>query len=165
MNRAEPIITTARAEAYSASLLRVLAWLLTLILRLAPIGRSARLRDWLSRAERTAESVLFLKAAALHGPPPRRKLHPRSAAPGFRRVEARRLRLFFRGAGVRARKASPLARVIALIEALANPQRAVVYFLKQIARGLHFGRLIPLAPPAYALAAGAPATADGPDTS
>lgn len=164
MTQAQPIITTARVEAYFASALRLLGWLLGAILRLAPAGRSARLRSVLSRAERAVECILFLKAVARYGPPPQRRRHPRFAASGFRRIEARRLRLFFR---VRVRKASPLARVIALIEALAQPERAVAYFFKSICKGLHLARLAPVASPARTLAGAAPGASAlyPPDTS
>jgi hypothetical protein len=166
MTQAQPIITTARVEAYVASALRLLGWLIGAILRIAPAGRSARLRTVLSRAECAVECILFLKAVARYGPPPQRRRHPRFAASGFRRSEGRRLRLFFRGAGVRARKAGPLARVLALIEALARPERAVAYFFKRICEGLHLARFAPVAPPARMLAGAlvAPARAM-PDTS
>jgi hypothetical protein len=167
MTQAQPIITTARVEAYFASALRLLGWLLVAILRLAPAGRSARLRAVLSRAERAVECILFLKAVARYGPPPQRRRHPRFAASGFRRMERRRLRLFFRGAGVRARKASPLARVIALMEALARPERAVAYFFRNICKGLRLARIAPVAPPACTLAGATPtaSTLAFPDTS
>jgi hypothetical protein len=167
MTHNQPIITESRVEAYVASMLRLLGWLFAAILRLNPIGRSARLKRVLARAERTVEIILFLKAAALYGPPPQRKTHPRFAASGFRRIQGRRLRLFFRNAGVRARKASPLTRVIALIQALTRPQRAVAYFLKHITKGLHFGRVVATAPPACSFTRDALAAAQCalPDTS
>lgn len=148
MTQAQPLITHARVEAFTASALRLLGWLFALIVRIAATGRSARLRRLLSFAEREVESILFLKAVALYGPPPRRRMHPRAAGSGFRRIEERRLRLFFRGARVRARRADALTRVVALIDALARPQRAVAYFLKRICKGLHLGRIVPIAPPA-----------------
>lgn len=148
MTQAQPLITDARVEAFTASALRVLGWLFALIVRMAATGRGARLKRMLSRAERCVESTLFLKAVALYGPPPRRKFHPRGAHPGFRRMERRRRRLFYRGAKVRARKADPLTRVAALFDALTRPQRAVAYFFKRICNGLTLGRIVPVAPPA-----------------
>src|SRR5688572_22561028 len=109
MSQAQPIITESRAEAYVASALRLLGWLLSVILRLKPAGRSVRLEQMLSRAEAAVEGILFLKAAARYGPAPQRKRHPRSTPNGFRCVTSHRSRLFFRGAGIRARKAKPLA--------------------------------------------------------
>ena len=151
MTQAQPIVTAASVEAYAASALRLLGWLLGAILRLAPAGRSVRLKALLSRAERAVESILLLEAVARCGLPPQRRRHPRFAANGFRYIEGRRLRLFFRGARVRARKAGPLARVLALIEALARPERAVAYFFKHLCKGLRLARLAPVAPPARTL--------------
>ncbi|MGQ0532251.1 MAG: hypothetical protein ACT4OF_06115 [Caulobacteraceae bacterium] len=151
MTQAHSIITASRVEAYVASALRLLGWLLGVILRLNPAGRSVRLRHLLSRAERAVECILFLRAVALYGPPPQRKRHPRSAPNGFRRVASNR-GSFFSSVKIRARKAGALARVIALIDALTRPERAVAYFLKQICKGLRLSRLIVVAPPACALA-------------
>jgi hypothetical protein len=149
MAQAQPLITAVRVEAFTASALRLLGWLFALIVRLAATGRSARLREILSRAERGVESILFLKAVALYGPlPPRRKRHPRSTQQGFRRIENSRLRLFYRNAKIRARKATVLKRVIALIDALTRPERAVAYFFKRICKGLRLARIVPNAPPA-----------------
>ncbi|MFT3729082.1 MAG: hypothetical protein QM759_14760 [Terricaulis sp.] len=147
MTRTEPI-TQARVEAIAASALCLLGWLLGAILRLNPAGRSARLAHWLERAERGVEHILFLKALARYGPPPQRRRHPRSAPPGFRRV-GRSTNGFFRSARIRARKANAFMRVLALIDALARPERAVAYFLKQICKGLRLSALVAIAPPAF----------------
>lgn len=166
MNSRQPLITRARVAAYRAAALRLLMWLLGIVLRLGVSGRSARLKAELSRAELATECILFLDAVARHGPPPRRKTHPRFAARGFRRVQARRLRLFYRGAGVRARKADPLTRVLALLRALTNPGRAIAYFSARLRAGLHLARILPVAPPAHAFASAMSAHADlQPDTS
>jgi hypothetical protein len=58
----------------------------------------------------------------------------------------------FRGARIRARRANAVERVIALIEALMHPARAVAHFLKKIRNGLTASHLIPTAPPSDALA-------------
>ena len=150
MIHAQPIITTSRVEAYIASALRVLSWLFGAILNLKLTGRSARLRHALARAERTVERILFLKAVALYGPLPRRPRNPRAAPSGFRRV-VRSSASFFRSAKVRARKANAITRVLALIEALTNPERTVAYFLKCITRGLRLAGLVAIAPAAAAL--------------
>ncbi len=145
MAQVQPLITARRVEAYAASAYRLLCWLLGVILRLNPAGRSVRLKHMLSRAELAVECILFLKAVAAYGPPPQRKHQPPSAPRGFRRIKHHRAPLFFRGAKIRARKAGAFARVIALIDALARPGRAVAYFLKQIKQRLaaeppHCGR-------------------------
>ena len=155
MSEARLIITESRVEAYVASALRVLAWLTCVILRLNAVGRSLSLRRALSLAERGVECTLFLKAVALHGPPPqRRRPHPRSTPKGFRRV-ASNPGSFFRSANIRARKAGPLARVLALVEALTKPERAIAYFFKQICRSLRLTRLVLVAPIAETFTGGA----------
>ncbi len=150
MTQAQPIITASRVEAYVASALRLLGWLLGAILRIGARGRSVRLKRLLSRAELAVECILFLKAVALYGPPPQRRRHPRSTPRGFRRTTSDR-RSFFRSVKIRACRSAPLARILALIDALTRPERAVAYFLRQICRGLRLSRLIPVAPSADAL--------------
>jgi hypothetical protein len=163
MTPAKPIITPDRAEACIASALRVLIWLLGLILRIGAQGRSARLTQILSRAELGVECTLFVKAMAMLGPVSPRRRHPRTVPAGFRRVGGDR-RLFFKRARIRApRKAGPLARVLALFDAMARPERALAYFLKRLARGLYLTRLVAASPPADAsrsLAALEPVFAD-----
>ncbi len=155
MSGAKLIITESRVEAYVTSALRVLAWLTGVILRLNGAGRSLSLRRALSLAERGVECALFLKAVALHGPPPqRRRPHPRSTPKGFR-LAASYSGSFFRSANIRARKAGPLARVLALVEALTKPERAVAYFFKQICKGLRRTRLVLVAPAAENFTGGA----------
>jgi len=151
VTQSKPLITTARVEAYAASALRLLCWLFGVLLRLGSSGRSARLKDLLSHAEGAVECILFLKAVALYGPPPQRRPHPRSAPPGFRR-RTKNSRRFFKSAKIRARKAGPIARVIALLDALAHPEAAVGYFFKQICKGLRLSRLVAVAPPTLELA-------------
>jgi hypothetical protein len=145
-------ITEHRVEAYAASALRLLGWLLAMVLRGGWIGRSARLRHILNRAERYVESVLCLKAVLRAGPRPRRRTHPRSAPPGFRRVR-RRMRLFLKGARIRAgKRAGALKRLLALLDALANPGRAVAHFLRRLCAGTRVSGLVVAAPRADALA-------------
>ncbi|MGD9980159.1 MAG: hypothetical protein AB7H66_17500 [Hyphomonadaceae bacterium] len=139
MKQAQPIVTSARVEAYIASALRLLWRPLGAVLRFGLTGRSAKLKQTLCLAERGVESTLFLKAIALYGPAARRR-----GRRGDRRLKYRRLALFFKGARVRARKASALTRVLALIDALLNPERAVSYFLKRICKGLRYTKLVAL---------------------
>lgn len=157
MPQPKPIITASRVEAYFASALRLLGWLLGAVLRGGWRGSGARLKHVLSRAELAVECILFLKAVTLYGPPPRgRAPHPRSTPPGFRRVSTPPRR-FFKRANIRAgRKAGALARVLALLDALTRPQRAVAYFFKRICKGLRLSRLVLAAPSAEALVAGFP---------
>jgi|GEM_PF-6187400 len=111
-----------------------------------------RLREALNFAERTVERIIFLKAIAAYGPAPQRSRtrHPRFAPPGFRRAGSNK-QFFYKCARIRARKASALARVFALIEALTFPERAVRYFLKKISKGLRLSRIVLVAPPNDAL--------------
>lgn len=154
MPQPKPIITASRVEAYFASALRLLGWLLGAMLRGGWKGKGARLRHLLSRAELAVECILFLKAMVLYGPLPRpRAPHPRSTPPGFRRISTRGT-LFFKRARVRAKKAGAIARVLALLYALARPERAVAYFLKRICKGLRLSRLVLAAPPADTLSRG-----------
>ncbi len=158
VTQSKPLITTARVEAYAASALRLLCWLFGALLRLGPSGRSASLKHLLSHTEGAVECILFLKAVALYGPPPQRGPHPRSMPRGFRR-RTKNSRRFFKSAKIRARKAGPIARVIALFDALARPETAVGYFFKQICKGLRLSGLVAVAPPTLGIVCAPPAAA------
>lgn len=149
---ARPLITQARVEAFIASALRLVGWLLGAIVRFGWSGRGARLRQALHFAERLVERIIFLKAIAAYGPAPLRPRtrRPRFAPPGFRRVAGNQ-KFFYKCARIRARKAGALARVLALIEALTFPERAVRYFLKKMKKGLRLSRIVLFAPPNDAL--------------
>ncbi len=142
MTKCKPIAAPSRVEAYVAAALCVLWWLAGAIMRGGFAGRSARLNRLLSRAESAVEYIVFLKAAAVRAPVMVRARTPRVAPPGFRRVENRRLRLFFRNAGIRARRGNAFVRIAALIEALTRPECAVAYFTKRIINGLRVARLV-----------------------
>jgi hypothetical protein len=151
MKPALPPLNQTRVEAYVASALRFLGWLLGVILRLGATGRGAKLKHMLSRAERAVECILFLQAVVRFGPPPRPLRRARSTPRGFRRASGQRFSLFFKGAKVRARKARALHRVLALFDALARPERAIAYFFKRICSGLRLSHLVAVAPPGDAL--------------
>ena len=150
MPQVQTFITARRVEAYAASALRMLGWLLGAILRLNSAGRSVRLKHLLSRAEFAVECILFLKAVAPFPLQPQRRRYPRSPPPGFRRV-ARNRAAFIRSVGIRARKAGALTRVLALIGALTHPARAVAYFRKKIGKGMRLFGFVAVEPPADAL--------------
>ncbi|MGD9982159.1 MAG: hypothetical protein AB7H66_09415 [Hyphomonadaceae bacterium] len=158
MKQNQPPINQARLEAFIASGFALLGWLLRAVLRLGLSGRSAKLKQTLSLAERAVESTLFCKALVLYGPAPRRR-------PRFTRMKYRRLALFFKGARIRARKAGVLARIFALIDALARPDRAVAYFLKRMRKGLRLTRRIPAPCAADALSCALRSLPALPDTS
>jgi hypothetical protein len=124
--------------------------LLGMVARLAAPRRNSRLHRLVAVGERAVESILFLRAVQRFGPPPRRARRPHAGPPGFRRQFNARKPLFFRNAGVRARKAGLVARIACLLAALANPERHIAYFYKRLLRGLHGARLIATAPPAGA---------------
>ena len=145
----QPTITESRVEAFTVSALGFVCWLFGVIVSFGLTGRSKKLRDVLSYAERAVEFTLFLHAVARFGPLPKKKHRPPSTPPGFR-VAQSRLKLFYKRANIRARKASAIERVFALIEALQQPERAIAYFLKRIRNGLRGRRLVLVAPTADA---------------
>lgn len=161
----QPLITESRAEAFTASALGFVCWLFGVIVKLGLTGRSKKLRDVLRFAERAVEYTLFLHAVARFGPLPKRRHRPPSTPPGFRAAPPT-LKLFYKRANIRARKASAIDRVFALIEALQNPERAIAYFLKRIVKGLRGWRLVIVAPVADALfSAFAPSPQEAHDSS
>ena len=152
-----PPLTADLIEAFTASALLWLGWLMGVILRLGAARRSRRLRRFVEICEREVESILFLKAVHRFGPPPRRRGIPAATPPGFRRkAGSGRMRLFFRNSGVCARKASLARRLARLAAALAEPEPFIAYFFKRLLNGLRGPSLIPVAPPAAALGFDAP---------
>jgi len=166
MTHALPPLTKDRIEAFAAS---AMVWCVGLVdAALKLIAPHRRLTRFVERTERDVESILFLKAfsrsrlgeaeallrRSLVGPCPPRPATPRSIAPGFRRRATRgRMRLFFRNAGVRARKASLIALIASLAAALAKPEPHIAYFFKRMLRDFR-------APALVADAAGAAFPAD-----
>lgn len=152
MKQARPPLTQARLEAFVASAVAWAVRLLGAVLHPRAAMRRRRLTEFVRRAERFVEFILFLKAVRAFGPPPKRRRTPRAPPPGFRRVE-RRFTLFWKIARIRApRGASLIDRLAQLLHALANPERYVARFLKQLCKGLRVSRLVPIAPSAHALA-------------
>ncbi len=125
-------------------------WVFGIIVRLGLTGRSKKLGDVLRHAERAVELSLFLHAVALMGPLPRKKNRHFAAPPGAR-IAPSTGTLFYKRAGIRARKANAIERIFALIDALQHPERAIDFFLKRIVKGLRGRRLIIAAPIADAL--------------
>lgn len=89
------------------------------------------------------------------GPPPRRPHHPGSLAPGFRATPGR-VRHFLKSARIRARNATPMARLARLLAALADSEAYIAHYMARLARGLWLGGIVACAPPAVALRADAP---------
>jgi hypothetical protein len=167
MKHALPPLTKDLIEAFAASAGLWCVRLAGVILRLAAPGGRRRLHRFVEISERAVESIMFLKALHRFGPPPRGRAAPRPAPTGFRHAGGarRRRRLFFRNCGVRARKADLGRRIAQLIAALADPEPHVAYFFKRLLNGLRGACLIPVAPPASALAAAAARSVQIDDTS
>jgi hypothetical protein len=152
MTHALPPLTKDRIEAFAASAILWCVWLMGAALKLIAPDKNRRLTRFVERTEREVESILFLRALHRFGPIPRRRCIPRPAPAGFRRRATRgRMRLLFRNSGVRARKASLIARIASLAGALANPGPHIAYFFKRMLRGLRAPALVVAAPPASML--------------
>ena len=150
---ASPPLNHALVDAFAASALDWLGWLLGVVLTLGAARRSRRLKRWVERLERAVEAIVFLKAALRIGLPAGRRapLRPLDAPAGFRRLRfARRRRLLFKSARICDRRLDLRRRVLAAIAALAHPERYIARFAARLARGLCVSGLIPAAPPAHA---------------
>lgn len=154
----------AKTEWKRSSLLRSIGWCVSWAFcsPRARRGGGVCCTAWWLRAEHAVECILYLDAHRLFfealgctGPRPRPTLRPHSLVSGFRRTRGSR-RLFFKSARIRLRKASLIARVTHLIEALIYRALYVMHFMVRMARGLCFSHIVPCAPPAVALAADVP---------
>ena len=150
-------------DAFTASALDWLGWLLGVILRFAAPSRSRSLKRWVERLEREVEAIIFLKAALRIGLPEGRRApaRPPGAPAGFRRLLfPYRRRLLFKSARICDRRLDLRRRVLAAIAALAHPERYIARFAARIARGLCASGLIAAAPAAQSCAGlSAPAVA------
>jgi hypothetical protein len=153
MTHALPPLTQATIEAFIASAVALAMRLACLLF--APGARRRRLDGFVGRLERRVECILFLEAALRLGPAPRRARRPGSLALGFRRTRGS-LRHFLKSARIRARNATPIARLRRLLAALADGGAYVAHFMRRLARGLSFGGIVACAPPAIAHASDAP---------
>ncbi len=165
MKHALPPLTQHRLEAFAASAALWLIRLLGAALHPGAQRRRKRLAAFVARIERFVEHVVFLKAVHAAGPPPPQRHAPASTPLGFRRLR-RRPTLFWKLARIRAgRSAGLVDRIVRLFEVLARPAPYVARVLKQLCKGLRLSRLVPIAPPAAALAADAPCAVIADDTS
>jgi hypothetical protein len=156
MTNALPPLTKDLIDAFAASAVAWAVRLLGVLFAPSAVRRQRLLRRFVNHLERCVEAIIFLRAVRLFGPPPQRRPgRPRSAPPGFRRTRGG-LHLFLKSARIRARNAGLIERVARLLDALAHSGRHVAHYMKRLAAGLHFGALIPCAPPAAALVADAP---------
>src|SRR5262245_23448554 len=155
MTNALPPLTKDLIDAFAASAVAWAVRLLGVLFAPRAVRRQRLLGRFVSRLERAVEAIIFLKAVRLMGPPPRPCARPRSAPRGFRRTRGSFYHLL-KSARIRARSASLTDRIGRLFEALAHSGRYVAHYMKRLAAGLHFGGIIPCAPPAAPLTADAP---------
>ena len=152
-----PPLTKDLVEAFTASATLWLARLLSLLFSPRAAMRKRRFTRLVQFAERWVEYILFIAAGqrlgALTGP---RRITMRLAdRPGFRLTQGDN-RLLWKSARIRLRQASLIDRVAHLLEALANPARYITHYMKRLAHGLCFRRLIACAPAATALLSAEP---------
>jgi hypothetical protein len=152
MTHALPPLTQATIEAFAASVIALAMRLARLLLAPGADRRARLLHRFVQRLERRVECILFLKAALRLGPAPRRLRRPGSLAPGFRRTRGS-LRHLLKSARIRARSATPIARLARLLAALADGAAYIAHFMRRLARGLCFGGVVACVPPAAALGA------------
>ena len=167
MTNALPPLTRNLLEAFAAHAIAWAVRLLGVLVDPSAPRRRRRLTRFVRVLERFVEHILFLEAVHAFGPPPQRRARrPASTPAGFRRT-GKRLTLFWKIARIRApRGASLIDRVAQLLSALAHPAPYVARFTKELCKGLRSTRLVPTAPPAYALAgAGTPCITPFEDTS
>lgn len=156
MTHARPPLTQNRLDALIASAVGWAVRLLWVLLR-PGAERRTRLHRFVQKLERHVECLVFLKATLRMGPPPRRPPHPGSCAQGFRHRRGR-VRHFLKSARIRARNATPIARIARLLAALVDGEAYIAHFVRRMTRGLNFGGMVACAPPAIALCADAPRT-------
>ena len=128
-----------------------------LLLMFGPTAhRHARtLERFVARLERRVECILCLRAMLRLVPARRRLRRPASLAPGFRRRRGS-FRHFLRSCGLRVRNATPIARLMRLLAALADGRAYVAHFVRRLVRGVQPGGIVACAPPAILLSADAP---------
>jgi hypothetical protein len=159
MKTVQPLLLRQpNVEAYAASALDWLGWIMNVIASFAAPHRSRRLVRFVQLCERGVEAIIFLMAVARLAPPPQpRAVLPANAPAGFRRTPVKdRRRLLFKHARIRLVGASLYQRVLRLISALANPAPYIARFMARLRKRLRATTIILTAPPACALAAGVP---------
>ena len=153
MKQALPPLTQDLIDAFIASAGLWLARLMAILFSPRAAHRKRRLTRLVQFAERWVEHILFVMAGYRLGALalPRRITMRLADRPGFRLTTGDN-RLLWKSARLRLRNASLIQRVARLIEVLANPERYVAHYMKRLARGLCFRRLVVCAPAAVAFA-------------
>lgn len=156
MTQQLPPLTKATIDAFVASALALAARLLLLLFSPGASRRARPLHRFVQQLERRVECIVFLRAALRAGPPRRLpRLRRGALQPGFRRRRGS-LRHLLKSARIRARNATPVARLFRLLAVLGDGEAYVAHFMRRLARGLYFGGVVACAPPAVALAVDAP---------
>jgi hypothetical protein len=142
-----PPLTQDLIDAFIASAGLWLARLMALLFNPRAAARKRMLTRLVQFGERLVEYVLFCAAAHRLGAltRPRRITSRIIERPGFRIAQGDN-RLLWKSARIRLRNATLIARVGRLLEALANPAAYVAHYMKRLARGLCFRRLVACAP-------------------
>jgi hypothetical protein len=157
MKHATSPLTQDLIEALAASAVLWLGRLLGVLFSPRAANHRRKLHRLVQTAERCVEHILFIMAGHRLGvlARTRRRIVSRiTARPGFRIARGDN-RLLWKSARLRLRNAGLVQRVERLLEALAAPQRYVSHYMKRLARGLCFRRLVVCAPAAAAIGKGA----------
>jgi hypothetical protein len=161
MKHALPPLTQDLIDAFVASAGLWLGRLAAILLSPRADRRRRVLTRLVQCGERWVEHILFIMAGHRLGALtlPRQMRMRLASRPGFRLTRGDN-RLLWKSARIRLRNASLIQRVERLLEALTNPSRYVAHYMKRLARGLSFRRLVACAPTAVAFtSAEAPAVA------
>jgi len=147
-------ITQKQLQAYYACALLWLVRLVDLLLRWTNPRANRTLKRIVQRQEHFIGYVLLLTAMRRSRHKPTRQLRV-AAHSGFRRTRGG-VRLLMKSAKIARPHASIRARVLNLLDVLADPERIIAYFIKRLRRGVHVTRLVAAAPLADALTASPP---------
>jgi len=147
-------ITQKQLQAYYACALLWLVRLVDLLLRWTNPRPSRALKRIVQRQEHFIGYVLLLTAM-------RRSRHRRTpqlrvaAHSGFRRTLGG-VRLLMKSAKIAKPHASIRARVLQLLDVLADPERYIAHFIKRLRHGVRIVRLVAAAPIADAIQSAPP---------
>jgi hypothetical protein len=153
MKHALSPLTQDLIEALAASAVLWLGRLLGVLFSPRAANHRRKLHRLVQTGERWVEHILFIMAGhrlRVLARKRRRAAYRVIARPGFR-VSRGDCRLLWKCARIRLRNASLAQRVGRLLAALASPERYVRRYMKRLACGLRFRRLIACAPAAVAL--------------
>ena len=145
-----PPLTQHIVDAFFASATLWLMRLLGVLLNPRAETRRRRLVRFVQMAERWVEHVLFVAAAHRIGVVfgKRRFTAQRiDRCPGFR-IRVGTNRLLWKSARIKLKSRDLIARISRLLESLTHPKAYVAHFMKRLAHGLCFRRLVAFAPQA-----------------